>query len=52
MIYTLQHYSVDATLVYLLVNADFEIIRFRYDVFTTRSGQKVNGMVLITQNNK
>jgi ubiquinone/menaquinone biosynthesis C-methylase UbiE len=49
--YIAHHYS-EKELVYLLVNADFEIIRFRYDVFTTRSGQKVNGMVLITQNNK
>jgi ubiquinone/menaquinone biosynthesis C-methylase UbiE len=46
------HHHSEKELVELLLAAQFEIEKFRFEVFTTRSGNKVNGIVLIARNAK
>ena len=46
------HHHSERELVDLLIGADFEIESFRFDVFTTRSGNRINGVVLIARNAK
>ena len=49
--YQAKHYS-ERELVYLIVRAGFTIEHFSYHVFTTRSGNRVNGCVIWVKNEK
>lgn len=46
------HHHSEKELVDLLIGAGFQIELFRYEVFTTRSGNKINGMVAVARNLK
>jgi len=46
------HHHSERELVELLIESRFEIERFRYELFTTRSGNEVNGMVIVASNDK